>query len=44
MPDPLDGWDVGGTRLSLEDYRADFRATELMITEQGYSGWQNFPL
>jgi hypothetical protein len=35
MPDPLDGWDMGGTRLSLEDYRADFRATESLTTEQG---------
>ena len=32
--EPLDGWDAGGTRLSLEDYRADFRATESMITGQ----------
>jgi hypothetical protein len=34
MPNPLDGWDAGGTRLSLEDYRADFRATESMTTAQ----------
>jgi hypothetical protein len=34
MPNPLDGWDARGTRLSLEDYRADFRATESMITGQ----------
>jgi hypothetical protein len=34
MPNPLGGWAAGGTRLSLEDYRADFRATESMITEQ----------
>ncbi len=38
MPSPLDGWDAGGTRLSLEDYRADFRATESMIT--GQDSWK----
>ena len=38
MPNPLDGWDAGGTRLSLEDYRADFRATEPMIT--GQDSWK----
>jgi hypothetical protein len=38
MPNPLDGWDTGGTRLSLEDYRADFRATESMIT--GQDSWK----
>ena len=34
MPNPLGGWAAGGTRLSLDDYRADFRATESIITEQ----------
>jgi hypothetical protein len=38
MPNPLDGWDAGGTRLSLEDYRADFRATESMIT--AHESWK----
>jgi Family of unknown function (DUF6879) len=38
MSNPLDGWDAGGTRLSLEDYRADFRATESMIT--GQDSWK----
>ena len=38
MREPLDGWDAGGTRLSLEDYRADFRATESMIT--GQDSWK----
>ena len=35
MLDPLDGWDAGGTRLSLADYRADFRAAESVIAGQG---------
>jgi hypothetical protein len=38
MPDPLDGWDAGGTHLSLEDYRADFRATESTIA--GQDSWK----
>lgn len=38
MPNPLNGWDAGGTRLSLEDYRADFRATDSMIT--GRDSWK----
>jgi hypothetical protein len=38
MPDLLDGLDAAGTRLSLEDYRADFRATESMIA--GQDSWK----
>ena len=38
MPNPLGGWAAGGTRLSLDDYRADFRATESMIA--GQDSWK----
>jgi hypothetical protein len=38
MPNPIDGWDEAGTRLSLTDYRADFWATESTIA--GQDSWK----
>jgi hypothetical protein len=38
MPDPLREWDAEGRRLSLTDYRADFRATESVIA--GQDSWK----
>jgi hypothetical protein len=38
MPDPLAGWDAAGTRLSVPDYKADFRATESTIS--GQDSWK----